>query len=97
MVLLEHAVDRNARLAFTLEPQALVTLVVGERYQSLWRRYARDTWLSYAQTHGLDVVVLDQPLDTSQRARDRSPAWQKLLILSQDFAKDYERIVWVGL
>ena len=74
---------------------AIVTLVIGERYQSLWRRYSRSRWLSYAARHELDVIALDQPLDNSRRALERSPAWQKLLILNQDFAKRYEQIVWI--
>jgi hypothetical protein len=74
---------------------ALVTLVIGERYLRLWRRYSRSTWLSYAHKHGLDVIAIDQPIDDSSRAHSRSPAWQKLLILSQEFAKNYEQLVWV--
>src|SRR5439155_4252044 len=38
---------------------------------------------------------IDRPLDRSDRARRRSPTWQKCLILGQPFAKRYERIVWM--
>jgi hypothetical protein len=34
-------------------------------------------------------------IDASPHGTSRSPAWQKLLILSQDFAPKYERIIWV--
>ena len=74
---------------------ALVTLNVGERYRSLWRRYSSFAWHSYADKHRLDVIAIDQPIDSSSLARSRSPAWQKLLVLGQDFAKRYEQIVWV--
>ncbi len=72
-----------------------MTLVMGERYGSLWRTFARDSWLAYADRHRLDVIAIDRPIDDSPRARKRSPAWQKLLILGQDFATKYDRLVWV--
>lgn len=75
--------------------QAIVTLVLGEKYLNCWKRDCEENWQTYAQKHGYDVICLDQPLDQSQRAAQRSPSWQKCLILSQGFASDYERIIWV--
>jgi hypothetical protein len=54
-------------------------------------------WNEYARKYGYDILFLDRPLDVSERARKRSPAWQKCLVLSQDFSYNYERIVWVDV
>jgi hypothetical protein len=74
---------------------AIVTLALGSRYRNAWRRRCRANWEAYAGRHGYDVLCLEQPLDRSARARSRSPAWQKCLILGQPFARRYERIVWM--
>jgi hypothetical protein len=45
--------------------------------------------------YGYDLICIDEPLDDSERARKCNPSWQKCLILSQEFARRYERIVWL--
>lgn len=74
---------------------AIVTLAVGAEFADRWHRLCEENWTRYADRHGYDVICLEDPLDDSQRARDRSPSWQKLLILGQPFAGEYDRIVWV--
>lgn len=75
--------------------KAIITLVIGQQYQNTWRNICRRGWQAYCERHGYELIAIDKRLDTSERANKRSPAWQKLLILGQDWAKDYERIVWV--
>lgn len=75
--------------------KAIVTLVVGERYQSVWRRYFEPNWRAYADRHGYDLVVHETPLDQSAKAKTRSVAWQKCLILSDHRCDAYERVVWI--
>jgi hypothetical protein len=75
--------------------KAIVTLAIGEKYLRQWEKLCKPNWSAYANKHGYDLICIDQPLDTSERAKKRSPAWQKCLILSQDFSSKYERIVWV--
>ena len=75
--------------------KAIVTLAVGDRYLQHWRSTCEANWHAYGARHGFDVICLDKPLDDSARARNRSPAWQKCLILSQDILQKYERVVWV--
>lgn len=77
------------------ERVALVTLAIGSRYEQRWRRVAAPLWSAYAERHGYDVICLTEPLDDSERARKRSPAWQKCLVLEQPLAAAYDRIVWV--
>jgi hypothetical protein len=74
---------------------AIVTLAVGAEYIERFERHCRADWSAYCRRHDLDLVVIDRPLDTSERARGRSPAWQKCLILSAPELKDRERVVWV--
>jgi hypothetical protein len=77
------------------ERVALATLAIGAEYAERWHRCAEPGWRAYAAQHGYDVVCIERPLDESSRAAARSPAWQKLLILEQDFAAGYDRVVWV--
>src|SRR5206468_4184434 len=74
---------------------AIVTLTMSARHRALWGAHCRDNWEDYAAPHGYDVICIDRPLDRSDRARRRSPTWQKCLILGQPFAERYERIVWM--
>ena len=75
--------------------KCLVTLTIGDKYQRSFEQYLRPSWELYCEKYLIDLVVLDQPLDDSPRASKRSPAWQKLLILSQDWSFQYEQIAWV--
>lgn len=75
--------------------KALVTLVVGEKYQQFWKKYCQKNWQKYAEKHGYDLVCISELLDNSERGKKRPPHWQKCLILSQEFSKKYERIVWL--
>lgn len=78
-----------------MNTKAIVTLVIGDEHCKRWKRLCSHNWTQYAERHGYDIICIDTPLDTGERARNRSPSWQKCLILSQDFAKNYERIVWI--
>jgi hypothetical protein len=75
--------------------KAIVTLAVGKKYLDQWRRLCQSNWQKYADQHGYDLICIDTPLDNSERAQKRSPAWQKCLVLSQGFSQKYERIVWI--
>ena len=75
--------------------KAIVTLAIGDRYLQHWKHTCEANWRAYAARHGFDVICIDKPLDDSERARKRSPAWQKCLVLSQEFSQRYERIVWI--
>ena len=49
----------------------------------------------YAAKHGYDIVLIDQPIDTSRLAFERTPNWQKCLILEHEKVRPYERVVWI--
>jgi hypothetical protein len=75
--------------------KAIVTLAIGNRYADLWKIFCKDNWNRYATRRGYEIICIDTPLDSSTRAKSRSPAWQKCLVLSQPWSDKYERIVWV--
>jgi len=72
---------------------AIVTLAIGEQHFSFWRHNCQPTWEAYAHRHGCDVIIIQEPLDRSELAASRSPAWQKCLVLGQEFAARYRQIV----
>jgi hypothetical protein len=74
---------------------ALVTLALGDAHRDVWHRVARPSWEVYAQRHGMDLIAICAPVDSSDFAQQRSPAWQKCLVLSQPWAQFYQRIVWI--
>lgn len=45
--------------------------------------------------HGYDLIVITEPIDTSDLARSRSANWQKLLILERPDISNYERVIWL--
>jgi hypothetical protein len=69
--------------------------VVGHKFQKRWETLCESSWRSYASRHGYDLIPIATELDGSRRARGRSPAWQKCLVLSQGFSTRYDQIVWV--
>jgi hypothetical protein len=75
--------------------KAIVTLALGREYSDRFETYCRKNWTAYAERHGLDLFVFKDPLDRSERASKRSPAWQKCLILGEPELTSYERVVWV--
>jgi hypothetical protein len=76
-------------------PQAIVTLAIGADYAERFERCCRANWTAYARRHGFDLIVITDALDTSPRARSRSPAWQKCLILGVPQVASCDRVVWV--
>lgn len=75
--------------------KAIVTLAIGNNFLERWKSLCQLNWQQYADKHGYALVCIDTPLDNSERAQQRSPSWQKCLILSQEFAQQYERVVWI--
>jgi hypothetical protein len=75
--------------------RAIVTLAIGSAYSERFEQLCRRNWMAYAERHGFDLFVIHEPLDESDRARRRSPAWQKCLILGAPGVADYENVVWI--
>ena len=76
--------------------KAIVTIVHGESYRRRWSAHALPTWRRYAARHGYrSIIVIDRPLDESERARSRSIAWQKLLVAGHPEVEKHDVAVWV--
>lgn len=75
--------------------KALVTIASGGTYHADWKRACEVNWQTYARRHGFDLHGIDRLPDTSERARSRSPAWQKCLVPGLDLLAHYDQVVWV--
>ena len=76
-------------------PRAIVTLALGEQFVGKFRRWFLPGWERYCQIHHLDLIVVEAPMDLSERAAQRSPSWQKCLIHRLPGIDEYEQIAWV--
>jgi hypothetical protein len=74
--------------------KAIVTIALGKRFSRMVDKICRKNWELYAAKYGYDLIIIDESLDNSEIGRSRCAAWQKCLILSQEWSKKYERIVW---
>lgn len=74
---------------------AIVTLVVGARYKKRFKQYCYPNWGKYAARHDLDLVIFDQAIDSSVRARARSLSWQKCLAVIHPKVQRYDQVVWI--
>ncbi|MGD1703992.1 hypothetical protein [Dapis sp. BLCC M229] len=74
--------------------KAIVTLALDKKYIQEWKNFCQKNWHQYANKYGYDIICIENSLDDSERAKQRTPAWQKCLILSQEFSQNYEIIVW---
>lgn len=74
---------------------AIVTLVIGDKYKYLFYKYSYKSFVEYAEKVSADLIIIDKELDLSKKSKLRSISWQKLLILSQDWSDKYDQILWV--
>jgi lipopolysaccharide biosynthesis glycosyltransferase len=75
--------------------KAIVTAIIGDKYRKPWEQHARESWQRYARRHGYEIVLVEEPIDTSELGKRRSMPWQKLLIFSQPRIAGFERVVWI--
>lgn len=74
--------------------KALVTLAT-DKYVGIWEKYCQTNWAPYAEKHGLDIIVLTERISPPEARHGRTVHWDKCLILSQDYAADYDAIAWL--
>lgn len=75
--------------------KAMVTLVIGQPYATLWRARAMPSWERFAERHGYELIAIEQPIDDSPLAGQRSAAWQKLLIWRHPRVAEFDRVLWL--
>lgn len=78
-----------------MSTKALVTIVIGDAYTRLWEQVMAETWREYARRHGYEIIVINELIDGSDRARGRHINWQKCLILEHEKVKNFEDVVWI--
>ncbi len=75
--------------------KAIVSLAIGDLYKNSWYLSFKESWEKYCDLYGYDLIVFGEYLDSSEKALNKSPAWQKLLTLKHEIIKDYKQVVWV--
>lgn len=75
--------------------KALVILAIGKPYVAMWGQHYRPSVEKYAAKNGYDVIVIEDYIDQSPRAQERTPHWQKCLILEHPDVQGYEDVVWL--
>lgn len=78
-----------------MRTNALVTLAVGDKFNAEFRQWFLPGWREYCERNELDLIVIDRPLDTSERAGRRNPSWQKCLTPAHPVVAQYEQVAWV--
>lgn len=78
-----------------MNKKAIVTLAVGKRFSRMVNNFCRENWKFYAEKYGYDLIICEELWDNSDFGKSRCAAWQKCLVLSQDWSQKYDRIVWV--
>ncbi len=71
---------------------ALCTIVVGPAYIAAFDKYCRRRFLRYAERHGYDPIILNQPV---RELPGRKLTWQKLCLPDLPWWKDYEQVAFV--
>ncbi|CCQ75131.1 hypothetical protein [Magnetospira sp. QH-2] len=76
--------------------KALVTVIIGDDdYFKFWDENVRPSWQDYGARYGYDIIPIRDYLDPSPRGTERTPNWQKLLILEHPEVARYDRVVWL--
>jgi len=75
--------------------KAIVSLAVGKRFSRMVEQLCRKNWKLYAEKHGYDLIICQELWDNSEFGKSRCAAWQKCLVLSQEWSKNYNKIVWI--
>lgn len=71
----------------------IATMLIGNKYKSLWESTAKASWLAYAKKNHIDVVVIE---DLPPGYIDEKPfAWNKLLIGRHPALPKTGKIAWL--
>ena len=68
---------------------ALVAIVIGERYRALYDQYIRTRFERYAQRHGYELKLVEQPL---LDLPGKKFTWQKLCLPAAPWFGTYDRL-----
>ena len=74
--------------------KALITLTT-QHYKETWERTCSASWVKWATKNNYSIIQFKNELDTSDRAKHRSHAWQKLLAMASDEAQEFDYCYWI--
>jgi hypothetical protein len=72
----------------TLSGNWLVSIAVGEPYLNRWKATVSKSWMDYAITYDLGIVIVVKDLIEKDDTNWKKPNWQKLLIPSELLKSD---------
>lgn len=72
---------------------AIVTFVIGEKYQQMYDQFFRPSVESYCKKFDIELKLITEPL--GEFTEKQSLCCQKLLLCSQEWAKEYDAICWM--
>jgi len=74
--------------------KALITLTTNH-FNEIWDNCCSESWNQWTRTNNYSLIRFKNELDLSNRAQNRSHAWQKLLAMSSPEANDFDYCFWV--
>ena len=73
---------------------ALVVLVVGDKYIAEYNKYFKPSHERFAKKYNLPLIIFERYIDALSEGK-RHPSWQKLLIFEAEETKDFDRLCWI--
>ncbi len=78
-----------------MNDKVITTFLCGDSYQALWKQHCEFSWRHYAEKHGYDIILLDQPVRPGENPALRPINWQKLLICGHPRIAAYRDVVFL--
>ena len=73
---------------------ALVVLVVGDKYIAEYNKYFKPSHERFAKKYNLPLIIFERYIDALSEGK-RHPSWQKLLIFEAEETKEFDRLCWI--
>ncbi|MCB4407995.1 hypothetical protein [Synechococcus sp. MU1642] len=74
--------------------KALITLTT-QHYNEIWEHSCSSSWGKWATKNNYSIIRFKNELDTSDRAKHRSHAWQKLLAMASTQSQGFDYCYWI--
>ena len=62
---------------------SIVTLAIGKKFYSHWKKYIFPNWKIYCESHNLGLIVFTEDLIDKKNIDWKKPTWQRLLVGSE--------------
>ena len=74
--------------------KALITLTT-QNYNQIWQHSCSASWDQWATRNDYSIIRFRNEIDTSDRAKHRSHAWQKLLAMASKESQNFDYCYWI--